>query len=162
MHQPANRNQPTENQKMKRLTAIIMSFAICAAAHASTIIFTGVVDSVNPDSQFQPGDAFVAKFTYYPHEPHFVNHATIIVGEQVFRFYADGGTRVSDDIDACSGSVFYQIVDSPYVEITLQAATPDCVVPPREQFNLNDFTFMFNTFGHLTGAQIVWARKAAP
>ena len=113
MHQPANRNQPTENQKMKRLTAIIMSFAICAAAHASTIIFTGVVDSVNPDSQFQPGDSFVAKFTYYPHEPHFVNHATIIVGEQVFRFYADGGTRVSDDINACSGSVFYQIVDSP-------------------------------------------------
>ena len=130
-----------------------MLFAICAAAHASTIIFTGVVDSVNPGSQFEPGDAFVARFSYYPHQPHFVNHATIIVGEQMFRFYADGATRVSYDTDACSGSVFYQIVDSLYVSITLQCATPDCVVPPLEQFNLNDFTFMFNTFGHLTEAQ---------
>jgi hypothetical protein len=134
-----------------------MSFAICAAAHASTITFTGIVDSVNPGSQLQRGDAFVAKFTYNP-ITHFVNQATIMVGEQVFLFPADGGTRVSYDIDACSGSVFYQIVDSPYVEITLQAATPDCVVPSLEQFNLNDFTFMFNTFGHLTGAQILWAR----
>ena len=134
-----------------------MSFAICAAAHASTITFTGVVDSVNPGSQFQRGDAFVAKFTYNP-ITHFVNQATIIVGEQVFLFHADGGTRVSYDINACSGSVFYQINDSQYVSITLQAATPDCVVPPLEQFNLNEFTFMFNTFGHLTGAQILWAR----
>ena len=134
-----------------------MSFAICAAAHASTIIFTGVVDSVNPGSQFQRGDAFVAKFTYNP-ITHFVNQATIIVGEQVFLFHADGGTRVYYDINACSGSVFYQINDSQYVSITLQAATPDCVVPPLEQFNLNEFTFMFNTLGHVTGAQILWAR----
>jgi hypothetical protein len=128
-------NNPASTQ-MKKLTTIIMSLAICAAAHASTIEFTGVVDSVNPGSQFQPGDAFVAKFTYYPHEPHFVNHARITVGERVFRFYADGGTRMSYDVDACSGSVLYQIVDCQYVSITLQAATPDCIVPPLEQFNL--------------------------
>jgi hypothetical protein len=102
----------------------------------------------NPGSPFQPGDVFTAKFSYSPITK-LVNRATITVEDRQFRCWADG-TRIAYDNDPCHGSVFYQVVESPYVEIDLQAATPTCVVPPLEEFNQNNFIYSFNSFGHMT------------
>jgi len=131
---------------MKHLTLTIL-LATCIAAAASTITFTGTIDQVGPDSPFHAGDVFIAKFAYSP-ITNLVTRAIITAEDRQFK-YAMDSTRIAVDSNPCHGSVFWQVVESPYVDITLQAATPDCLIPPLELFNLNDFIFM-NSFGHLT------------
>jgi len=132
---------------MKHRTLTIL-LATCIAAAASTITFTGVIDAVTPGSPFAPGDVFIARFAF-SEATKLVTKATITIEDRQFRYWGDG-TRIAYDNNPCHESVFYQVVESPYVEIDLQAATPNCVVPPLEGFNLNNFIYSFNSFGHMT------------
>jgi hypothetical protein len=129
---------------MKTLLLLLATSVISAA---STITFTGTIDSVSPDSPFRVGDVFIARFQFDA-VTRVVNRTTITVEATRFNYFADG-TRIAYDNDPCSGSVFYQAIESVYVDITMQAATPDCHIPALDEFVLNDFIFM-GAFGHMT------------
>lgn len=131
-----------------KITTLILTLLSCSVTYASTVTFTGVIDRINPGSPFEPGDIFIARFQY-DQVTKTVNRATITVEERQFKYLADG-TRVSYGTDPCDGSVYYQVVNSSYVSITMQAATPDCNIPDLSMFNLNNFVYIFNSFGHMT------------
>jgi hypothetical protein len=133
------------DDNMKTLLILLATSVICVA---STITFTGTITSVGPNSPFRVGDVFIARFQFDA-VTRVVNRSTITVEIQQFRHFADG-TRIAYDNDPCSPSVYFQAIESPYVDITMQAITQDCNIPAIDQFNLNDFIFM-DSFGHMTG-----------
>lgn len=85
-----------------------------------------------------------------------------------------GGNLVLIDTDPSHGSVFYQLFEffvpnaDPYTDlsgsITLQTPTPNGVIPPIDQFALNDFAMFLDlpndplpesVIGHLTSLPTV-------
>jgi hypothetical protein len=147
---------------------------------ASAITFTGVVDQVqapfNP-VHFMIGDTFSGTFFFNSGPPDVfgnvfgpITHYSVTVGGLSFSGTpGGGGDLVTLGTDPSQGSVFYQVVSllapnpGPYafanVDLTMQAATPNGVIPPVGQFNLNDFAINFfspnrplpdDVFGHMT------------
>jgi hypothetical protein len=155
--------------------------ALCIFAdrsHAAVISFTGIVDQVqaplNP-VHLMIGDPFSGTFFFNSGPPGAnvfpISHYSIAVGELSFSGTPGGGDDlVALGTDPSQGSVFYQVINllapnpGPYafagVDVTMQAATPNGVIPPLSQFNLNDFAINLhfphdsplpeNAFGHMT------------
>jgi hypothetical protein len=123
------------------------------------------------------GDTFSGTFVFNFEPPTSIvfpiTHYSITVGEFSFSGTPGGGTNLVGLLtDPGQGAVFYQVFNllasnpGPYafadVEVTMQAATPNGVIPPLDQFALNDFEiglFLPNdpfpedveeVFGHLT------------
>jgi hypothetical protein len=168
---------------MKRLIVVAgFSAAVLLAfvdpSLAATVTFTGIVDEIDGHpSGVAIGDTFSGIFSFHPNPPDTfgrfggqIDGYSITVGE-----FSVSGTRpfnggVSFLTDPSQGSVFYQLFSfsaplsgqyaSLFVEVTLQAGTPGGVIPPLDQFNLNDFDVglqlannpdLFDSvFGHLT------------
>ena len=137
---------------MKKYLITIVACLIAVVAQAATITFTGVVDTVRVGSTFQVGDTFVASFKFNA-RTRAVTHYTIAIDESILSGKKDGSVYV--DNNPAHGSVFYQIIDNSVTYIELQAGTPNGVIPPLDQFNLNDFTLTNNTFGHLTSLPVI-------
>ena len=144
------------------MKTLLLSIALAAvsAVQAATITFTGVVDQ---SSQFSVGDVFTATFQFNPHKGR-VTRYVITVGNELTLSGTKGGGMIALDDNLAHGSVYYQVISSDLTEITLQAATPNGVIPPIDQFNLNDFdlfatTFGASTFGHLTSLPIIQGLK---
>jgi len=137
-------------------TAALFTFA--GQSLAATITFTGVVDQVDAPlnlAHLTSGDQFLATLFFNdrpspsglagggPVSRYFLRVGDFIINEK------QGVGKVAFSTGPSSGSVFYQLIDfgassaDPYLagfaEITLQAATPDGMIPPIDQFNLNDF-----------------------
>jgi hypothetical protein len=123
------------------------------------------------------GDTFSGIFSFHPNPPDTfgrfggqIDRYSIMVGE-----FTVSGTTIDNGgvvflTDPSQGAVFYQVVSlsAPlsgqygrlFTEVTLQAGTPGGVMPPLDQFNLNDFDVglqlannpdLFDSvFGHLT------------
>jgi hypothetical protein len=125
------------------------------------IAFTGVIDDVKADVNLAPfmvGDIFSAtlSFNYHPH-PQFggggiVSEYLIIVGDLTLSGTIPTGSHIGADLvafdtDPSHGSIFYQLIQLSVSrptffassDIVLQAATPNGVIPPLDQFNLNQF-----------------------
>lgn len=137
---------------MKKLIAAFLSLCFAVTLQAGVVTFQGVVDEVRPPSQFEVGDTFTGTFVYNPHS-RIISWFEIKIGRTSFSGKRLGGMFVFDDAPI-SGSVFYQVIDLNEVEITLQAATPNGVIPPVSEFNLNDFAIFNDTFGHLTSLPV--------
>jgi len=144
------------------MKTLLLSIALAAvsAVQAATITFTGVVDQ---SSQFSVGDVFTATFQFDPHNGR-VTRYVITVGNELTLSGTKGGGMVALDSNPAHGSVYYQVINSNFTEITLQAATPTGEIPPMDPFNLNDFdlfasTFGASTFGHLTSLPIIHGLK---
>jgi hypothetical protein len=140
------------------MKTLLLSIALAAvsAVQAATITFTGVVDQ---SSQFSVGDVFTATFQFDPHKGR-VTRYVITVGNELTLSGTKGGGMVALDSNPARGSVYYQVINSNFTEITLQAATPNGVIPPIDQFNLNAFDlFASSTFGHLTSMPIIQGLK---
>jgi hypothetical protein len=173
---------------MKRLilAAAFSAAALCAfpeRSFAAKITFTGLVDEV--DARFNPahlmvGDTFSGTFFFNSRPDPFgdvggpVSKYSITIGEFMFKGTPAGGHEeralVALVPDPKAGSVLYQVAflvapnPSPYasaeIGVTLQAGTPTGVIPPLDQFNLNDFNISLtlpiepdvrdSVFGHLT------------
>jgi hypothetical protein len=131
----------------------IASILLAGSVQAATITFTGVIDEAREDSLFQVGQIIVAHFNYNARNGQ-INHYVVTVGETTLSIAEKDGL-VALNANASSGSVYYQIIDNSIITITLQSATPNGIIPPVEQFNLNDFSLNSNTFGHLTSLPIV-------
>lgn len=123
------------NSPMKTLLLSIVLAAV-SAVQAATITFTGVVDQ---SSQFSVGDVFTATFQFDPHKGR-VSRYVITVGNEFTLNGTKGGGMIALDNNPAHGSVYYQVINSDFTEITLQGATPNGVIPPIDQFNLNDFS----------------------
>ena len=139
------------------MRTLLLSIALAAvsAVQAATITFTGVVDQ---SSQFSVGDVFTATFQFEPHKGR-VTRYVITVGNELTLSGTKGGGMIALDNNLAHGSVYYQVINSDLTEITLQAATPNGVIPPIDQFNLNDFSLFGSTFGHLTSLPIIEGLK---
>jgi hypothetical protein len=141
---------------MKTLLLSIALAAVSAVQAATTITFTGVVDQ---SSQFSVGDVFTATFQFDPHKGRVIRYL-ITVGNELNMSGTKGGGMVTMDSNPAHGSVYYQVINSNFIDITLEAATPNGVIPPIGQFNLNDFDlFARSTFGHLTSLPIIQGLK---
>jgi hypothetical protein len=139
------------------MKTLLLSIALAAvsAVQAATITFTGVVDQ---SSQFSVGDVFTATFQFDAHKGR-VTRYVITLGNELSLSRTKGGGMVALDNNPARGSVYYQVINSDFTEITLQAATPNGVIPPIDQFNLNDFSLFASTFGHLTSPPIIHGLK---
>jgi hypothetical protein len=139
------------------MKTLLLSIALAAvsAVQAATVTFTGVVDQ---SSQFSVGDVFTATFQFDPHKGR-VNRYVITIGNELTLSGTKGGGKVALDSNPAHGSVYYQVINPNFIEITLQAATPVGVIPPIDQFNLNDFILFASTFGHLTSLPIIHGLK---
>jgi hypothetical protein len=139
------------------MRTLLLSIALAAvsAVQAATVTFTGVVDQ---SSQFSVGHVFTATFQFEPHKGR-VTRYVITVGNELTLSGTKGGGMIALDSNPAHGSVYYQVINSDLTEITLQAATPNGVIPPIDQFNLNDFSLFASTFGHLTGLPIIQGLK---
>ena len=151
-------------QKRLTLAAIFAAVTLCGLADRSPgamIAFTGVIDDVQADvnpAPFVVGDIFSAtlSFNYHPH-PQFggggiVSEYLIIVNDLTLSGTIPTGSHIGADLvafdtDPSHGSIFYQLIQF-YVsrptffassDVVLQAATPNGVIPPLDQFNLNQF-----------------------
>ena len=136
----------TKHQMKTTLT--LMSLVISIVAQAANITFIGVVDTVQPNSRFEVGDRVQATFVYNGYSGEIALYM-ITVANETWRGTGRDIGQVTYDSNPLHGSVFYQVVNSWFMEFTLQAGTPDGVIPPIEQFNLNDFV-LFGAFGHMT------------
>ena len=130
--------------KTKMILCALLLLSV-AAMQAAVIEFTGVVDS---SEKYAVGTVVMAQFFFNPENGEISRYA-VMVGGDLFKLKGDGA-RVYVDADPSHGSVYYQITDSSFVEFTLEAATPNGIIPPVDQFNLNDFTIGNDTFGHMT------------
>jgi hypothetical protein len=150
--------------KRLMLAAIFAAATLCGLADrlpGAMIAFTGVIDDVQADvtpALFMVGDIFSAtlSFNYHPH-PEFggggiVSEYLIMVGDLTLSGTIPTGSHIGADLvafdtDPSHGSVFYELiqfhVSRPTFfassDIVLQAATPNGVIPPLDQFNLNQF-----------------------
>ena len=140
---------------MRTLLFSIVLAAVSAIQAATTITFTGVVDK---SSQFSVGDVFTATFQFDPHKGRVIRYL-ITVGNEFSLSGTKGGGMIALDNNLAHGSVYYQVINSDFTEITLQAATPNGVLPPIDQFNLNYFSLFASTFGHLTSLPIIHGLK---
>ncbi len=141
---------------MKKLTVALATAMLVFTGwvQAATITFTGVVDR---SVQFPVGSTITATFKYNPKKAGAINHYTITIDETVI----SGGQKtnpgnVALGTDPTQGSVYYQIFNGSVIEITLQAGTPDGVIPPLELFNLNDWVLNgTQTSGHMTSLPVI-------
>jgi hypothetical protein len=166
-------------------TAVLCTFA--DRSLATTITFTGVVDEIrvhaNP-AHLMVGDVFSATllFNYRPGQfggggrvsRYFVSIDDFAISGTINNGGQTGGNLVLIDTDPSHGSVFYQLFEffvpnaDPYTDlggsITLQTPTPNGVIPPIDQFALNDFAifldlpndpFPESVIGHLTSLPAV-------
>jgi len=68
---------------------------------------------------------------------------------------------VAYDNDPTHGSVYYQIIESDFMEVTMQCPTPLGMLPECvEDFALRDFALFYNplianTSGHLTSLPVI-------
>jgi hypothetical protein len=136
---------------MKKLILTLASILVATAIQAATVIFTGVVDS----SPIYPvGSTFVATFHYNPKKGGQITNYTIVIDDVSTHGTKNAGA-VAVDADPTHGSVYFQVFNGSVIEITLQAATPDGVIPPLDQFNLNDwFQNSPRASGHLTSLPV--------
>lgn len=167
------------------LAAAFTTAALCTFADrslAAMITFTGVVDEIrvheNP-AHLMVGDIFSATllFNYRPGQfggggpvsKYFVSIDDFTISGTINNGGQTGGNLVLIDTDPSHGSVFYQLFQflvpnaDPYTalsgSITLQTPTPNGVIPPVDQFALNDFAMFLDlpndplpesVLGHLT------------
>ncbi len=142
-------------------------------SRATTITFTGVIDRADSSfGLFTVGDSFSATF-HFRNNPDFeggpISRYSIAAGDYISSGVAHRGAVIF--IPDPSPAILYQVfqyisrsASSPYTgisgEIVLQTGTTNGVVPPLEDFDLNDFVFAFDVpnnpeanegiFGHLT------------
>jgi hypothetical protein len=137
---------------MKKLIAVLASILVATAMQAATITFTGVVDA----SPIYPvGSTFVATFHYNPKKGGAIQNYTITIADVTTHGSKNAG-NVAIGSDPSVGSVYFQVFNGSVIEITLQAATPDGVIPPIEQFNLNDwFQNSPRASGHMTSLPLI-------
>ena len=138
-----------------RTLLLSISLAAISAVQAATITFTGVVDQ---SSQFSVLNAFTATFQFDPHNGR-VTRYLITVGNELTSSGTKGDWMVTLNSNPDHGSVCYRVINSNFTEITLQAATPNGMIPLIDQFNLNDFSLFASTFGHLTSLPIIHGLK---
>ena len=171
--------------KKLMLAAAFTTAALCTFSDrslATMITFTGVVDEIrvheNP-AHLMVGDIFSATllFNYRPGQfggggpvsRYFVSIGDFTISGTINNGGQTGGNLVLIDTDPSHGSVFYQLFQflvpnaDPYTHlsgsITLQTPTPNGVIPPIDQFALNDFAMFLDlpndplpesVLGHLT------------
>ena len=147
-------------------------FLFAGQAPATVITFTGVVDAVRGPlnlADFAVGDPFSATFFFDPKHFGRIDEYSLTLGNFSSEGIATGGQIVLA-LDPTRGAVLYQVFQffspdaDPYsgmhVAIDLQAGTPNGIIPPFEQFNLNgfhvglsspdDFEHPDSASGHLT------------
>jgi hypothetical protein len=151
-----NRRLHQGGNQMRTTGAIITALILAVSAQAAVITFTGIVDQVQLGSQFKVGDTLKASFVFNG-DTGAVRRYTIVFGQGSDLHTIAATTkegRVTYDSDPAHGSVFWQVTEMSFIEFTLQAATPDGVIPPIEEFNLNDF-IIFGAFGHMTELPLI-------
>jgi hypothetical protein len=119
----------------KLILSMVLALVASVSSYASNITFVGVVDSSN---RFTRGQTITFTFSYPPGGGA-VSRYVFNVGLQYQVYGSVGGGQVAVGNNPASGSVYYQVINSDFTEITMQAATPNGVIPPVSQFNLNDF-----------------------
>ena len=134
---------------MKKLLLLALTAMAFNAADASTITFFGIVDQVPPGSPYAVNDPVTANFKYN-HKTGVISAFDIMIGTHRLVTRGRYLGRVVYDNNPAHGSVYYQVVEADVygISITLQASTPDGVILPISEFNLNDF-ILFGAFGHL-------------
>jgi hypothetical protein len=141
---------------MMKILAIIAALILGISAKAAVITFTGVVDQVQLGSQFKVGDTVKAAFVFNG-DTGAIRRYTIAFGQgsavQVIAATTKEG-RVAYDINPLNGSVYYQVTEMSFIEFTLEADTSNGVIPPIEDFSLNDF-IIFGAFGHMTELPLI-------
>ena len=140
---------------MKILT-LITALVLSVSAQAAVITFTGIVDQVQLGSQFKVGDTLKASFVFNG-DTGAVRRYTVVFGQGSDLHTIAATTkegRVAYDINPLNGSVYYQVTEMSFIEFTLQADTSNGVIPPIEDFSLNDF-IIFGAFGHMTELPLI-------
>ena len=142
---------------MKKLTLIQLLFASLLWANPpNEISFYGVVDA---SDKFRVGEPITITAVFNPNTGLILRFDIAIGMDFDLRAPKPAG-NVAFDNDPAHGSVFYQIINSEFMEVTAQAATPNGVIPCIDNFNEADFVlsqnpFWANTSGHLTSSPVI-------
>lgn len=140
-----------------KLLAILLLCAATIAQATTTISFYGVVDA---STKFRVGEPFSVTVIFNPNNG-LIQRYDLSVGLDFNLSGTKNGGYVAYDNNPTHGSVYYQIIESEFMDVTMQAPTPDGVLPACvTDFALNDFILNNNpllgtTSGHLTSLPVI-------
>ena len=146
-----------EKTNMKTKLILLLALLTLISAHAHELTFFGVVDA---STKFPRGSAFSVTVCYNPVNG-IIQEYDLKVGPDFDLRGTKGGGSVALDNDPTHGSVYYQIINSDFMETTLYTPTPTGMIPNCVvDFNIAEFSLfnnplMANTSGHLTSLPIL-------
>jgi hypothetical protein len=135
-------------------TTILILLAIVSIACAGSVQFEGVITDIDPDAPMclgfpvHFGDPFTAQVSFVKNT-HLVNNMIITVGDRRVRFTMDG-TQFTYGCN--NGLVYYRVEGGTILAVELDVLVQDCLIllPPIDEFYLNEFTLCFGISGLLT------------